>query len=427
MINVEEIDFEGNGGNNNNVTPPVEPQPAKNDVTPLDGKEEVVDINKGNVKTEEDVINATPTEENNNIPSTGVLEQGTEVEYDGKVYKADDKGNLVDDKGQIFKQANEVDKWLKENGAVDEKEAVKELNIDNIRTNIGVDIVDETGKPVEFTNDVEGITSYINSVIELKSNEVQNAAINKLLMDNPLVKQFIDYVQINGTAKGFGDIPDRSGIVLDRTNERQLESVIRMAAQEFGNKSLNDSYIKYLKDSGALYDEAKVQLEALIGKDQAYRQDIEARAKAAREQEEKELNDYWQGVANVIAKRTIGNYKIPESFIKEVNGQKYTITPDDFYNYVANPTVNTGDGARITGYQKDLANLSDEEVLNKELLDAWMMFTHTTYKDLINMAVQEDKVKRLLIKSKEQKNTKTIKVNKPKQNASDNLNDIKWE
>ena len=64
-------------------------------------------------------------------------------------------------------------------------------------------------------------------------------------------------MQINGTPKGFGDIPDRSGIVIDPENKMQQEAIIRMAAKEFGNESLNDNYIKYLNDSGSLFDEAK--------------------------------------------------------------------------------------------------------------------------------------------------------------------------
>ena len=188
-----------------------------------------------------------------------------------------------------------------------------------------------------------------------------------------------------------------------------------MAAQEFGNASLNDTYIKYLKDSGALYDEAKNQLQALVGKDKAYKQQIAAQAEAARQQEQEELNQYWQGVASAIENRVIGGYKLPETFVKEINGQQITFTPDDFYRYVAEAREIDEEGNRMTGYQRDLNRLSNEEALNKELLDAWLMFTGGSYKDLIDMAIKEDKVRRLVIKSKQQRAARTIKVNKPKQ------------
>ena len=51
------------------------------------------------------------------------------------------------------------------------------------------------------------------------------------------------------------------------------------------------------------------------------------------------------------------------------------------------------------------------------------MFTGGTYKDLIDMAVKEDNVCKLKIKSKEQRTAKSIKVIK-KQGGKVNMNDI---
>lgn len=346
--------------------------------------------------------------------STGGLESGTEIEFDGAVYTVNDNGDLVDDKGEIFKKADEVESWLEENGAdVDENE--EPLSLQAIQDAIGIEVTDNNGKPIEFTEDADGVKQYVDSVISLKSSEIQQGAINKLFADAPLLKEFVDYVQLTGSPRGFGEIPDRSGIELDKDNTMQLEAVIRMAAKEFGNASLNDSYIKYLKDSGALYDEAKNQLQALVGKDKAYKEQIRQQAEAARQQEQEELNQYWQGVSDAIKNRVIGGYKLPETFVREINGQRITFTPDDFYKYVAEAREVNEEGTRMTGYQRDLNRLSNEEALSKELLDAWLMFTGGSYKDLVDMAVKEEKVRRLVIKSKQQRAARTIKVNKPKQ------------
>ena len=297
------------------------------------------------------------------------------------------------------------------------------LSISSIQEALGITVTDAEVKNIEFTDDAEGVKAYVDAVIDLKSKDLQQAAINKLYADNPLLKQFTDYVQLNGTAKGFGEIPDRSGIQLDKENEEQLKAVIRMAAKEFGNKSLNENYIKYLKDSGGLYDEAKAQLQALVEKDTAVRKDIEARAQAQREAEAKSVSDYWNKVNNVIDSRIIAGYKLPESFTKEVNGQKVIITPNDFYNYLSKATETDTDGNKVTGYQRDLNKLTDDEYLNRELLDAWLMFTGGTYKDLIAMAVNEDKVRQLRVKSKEQRSAKTVKIIK-KQGGKVDINDI---
>ena len=185
-----------------------------------------------------------------------------------------------------------------------------------------------------------------------------------------------------------------------------------MAASEFGNASLNDNYIKYLKSSGALYDEAQAQLNALVKKDKDYREELSKRAEAARAQEEQDVENYWQGVSEAIANRVIGGYQIPESFVKEINGQKITFTPDDFYTYLSRATETDEQGNTMTGYQRDLNNLSDKDLLDRELLDAWLMFTGGSYKDLVDMAVKENEVRRLIVKSKQQKSNRTVKITK---------------
>ena len=48
------------------------------------------------------------------------------------------------------------------------------------------------------------------------------------------------------------------------------------------------------------------------------------------------------------------------------------------------------------------------------------MFTGGTYKDLVNMAIKEHEVHKLIVKSKEQRSTRTIKVVKPTGKVSTN-------
>lgn len=426
-----DIDFEGTGGTS---TGSVSGQQDNNGSQDGNGtQEEITNLNGGGTDdiTGKDNQNNNGGEggdnnngeKNNDNSSTGELTEGTEIEFDGAIYTVDANGNLVDKNGTIFKEAKDVADWMKTMDVEDNTDNDEALTLASIQEAIGITVTDANGNNIEFTDDAAGIKAYVNSVIDLKSNEIQQATINKFYQDNPLVKQFTDYVQLNGTPRGFGEIPDRSGIVLDKDNTAQLEAVIRMAATEFGNKSLNDNYIKYLKDGGGLYDEAKAQLQALVEKDAAVRKDIEARAKAQREEEAKSVSDYWNKVNNVIDSRIIAGYKLPESFTKEVNGQKVIITPNDFYNYLSKATETDTDGNKVTGYQRDLNKLTDDEYLNRELLDAWLMFTGGTYKDLIAMAVNEDKVRQLRVKSKEQRSAKTVKVIK-KQGGKVDMNDI---
>lgn len=390
------------------------------DITSKDG----ANNNNGQQEGQPDnTDNGNKNGQDTNNSSTGELAVGDTLEFEGSTYTVDKDGNLVDDKGSIFKQANEVSDWLKSMDVDDNNQVNGGLNLASIQEALGVTVTDSEGKAIEFTDDADGVKAYVNSVIDLKSNELQTAAINKLYSDNPLLKQFNDYVQLTGSPRGFGEIPDRSGIQVEKDNEAQQVAIIRMAAQEFGNKSLNENYIKYLRDSGGLYDEARNQLQALAEKDIAVRKEIETRAANQRQEEAENVANYWKNVSNVIDGRMIAGYKLPESFTKEVNGQKVVITPNDFYNYLSKASEQDADGNRVTGYQKDLSNLSDADYLNRELLDAWLMFTGGTYKDLIDMAVKEDKVRQLRVKSKEQRTAKSVKIIR-KANSKADINDI---
>ena len=421
-----DIDFEGANntvGDVNNDTN-TDALDNKEDVTHLNGND-VDDITNGS--TDDNKDKSDDTGDNNNDhkddnPSTGELNVGDQLEVDGVTYTVAENGDLVDDKGNIFKEAKDVAEWLK---SVDVKDGDDDtsLSLSSIQEAVGITITDENGNIVEFTEDANGVKSYIDSVISLRSTELQEAAINRLYQDNPLLKQFQDYVQLNGTPRGFGEIPDRSGIRLDKNNEAQLVAVIKMAAQEFGNKSLNDNYIKYLRDSGGLYDEATNQLAALVDKDKAYRQQIETQAAEQRKQEADAIASYWEKVNNMINSRVINGYKIPDSFTREIDGKKIVITPNDFFTYISEATVEQKDGSKITAYQNDLAKLTDDEFMAREMLDAWLMFTGGTYKDLIDMAVKENEVRRLVVRSKQSRSAKSVKVVK-KQDGKTSIDEI---
>ena len=430
---VTDIDFEGTGGNDVNHQASAatqegatKPDGTKEDVTSLSGDGTADITGKDNAKegdttttTEETVDNGSKSAQtdDNSDSSTGELTPGTQLDVDGNVYTIAENGDVVDKDGKVVKPAAEVKDWL---ASFEEEQG---LNINDIQESLGVEITDETGAVVEFTNDPAGVKAYVNAVLDLQRNEIAEGAINKLYADNPLLKQFQDYVQITGSPVGFGELPDRSGITIDKENATQQEAIIRIAAKEFGNKSMNDNYIKYLKDTGALYDEAVAQLEALQIKDKNMRADIEQRAEAARAQELEEVNNYWNKINDVINSGTIAGYKLPASFVKEVNGKKQTLTPSDFFNYLSKHTEVDANGNRITAYQKDLENESPEDFMNRDLLSAWLMYTGGTYRDLIDMAVKEEQVRVLKLKSKQNSTKKTVKFIKP-QNGKTDANDI---
>ena len=431
-INVNAIDFEGNGGGSANQNQGSD-RGRDDNAADLNGSQQgTADLDNqqqqgaqggdgGNGTQGNEGGNQEGNPDNNGgdnggdggNPSTGgdiSLNVGDTIEYDGVTYSVAQNGDLVDDKGNVFKAAAEVADWLKEQDVNDANDDDAPIDIQSIIDAVGQVITDEEGNPIEFTNNPAGVKSYIERVMELRSSEIADATINKLFTDAPIVKDFIDYLTVNGSPRGFGEIRDLSHVTLDKDNEAQLERVIRTAAKEFGNATLSDSYIKYLKDSGGLYDEANKQLQAMIDSDNAAKIEREEQARAAREQEQATVRQYWADVNKVIQSGNIAGYKIPESFVLERDGQKVNVTREDFWDYLTMQSKEDG----LTGYRRDLNAMSEQDVMEQELLDAYLHFTGRTYKDLISMAVQEDKVKQLRIQSKQNAKRSSVKINRAK-------------
>lgn len=346
--------------------------------------------NPDNSSKDNNKNDGTEEESNNN----GLVE-GTIIEFDNNKYTVDKNGNLVTEDGTIFKEAKDVDDFIKEFDKVDEQD--NELNINNILNHVGVDIVGEDGNPIEFENSVEGISSYINSVIEQQQDEFARAGVNQLFNEYPVLQDFLNYYIANGNSvDGFGQVCDRSGIVLDENNVAQQEAIIRQSFQEFGKRGNVDEYIQYLKDKDMLFDTAKDELQGLIDSDNAYKEQIAQQAREAVAEQEREETEYWNGVHQAIKERKIAGYQIPETIIINRDGKKIAATPNDFFNYVYQ--VDEQGNSR---YANDLANLTLEQKRDDALLRAYLRFTGGTYADLVNLAIKDQEVKTLRFKAKD--------------------------
>ena len=335
------------------------------------------------------------------------LVEGTVIEVGEEKYTVDANGNIVDKDNNIFKEAKDVDAWLKEFDKVEDNDD-KEISISSIQNAVGVEITDDNDKPIEFENTTEGIKAYIDAVIETSKEEVQEAAINTLYQKYPILNDVLNYYIANGNSlEGFGQVPDRSGIVIDNTNEAQQEAIIRAAWNEQGRKGDVESYIGYLKSSGTLLATAQEELAALQESDAQYRKELEEEAERKENERIETLQKYWNGVHDVIKTRQIAGYQIPEQIIITRNGQKLSVTPEDFFNYIYRV-----DEEGHSAYERDLAKQTPESRRDDEILRAYLTFVGGNYSNLVNMAINKEKVATLKLRAKE-RSASTVRITKP--------------
>ena len=346
-------------------------------------------------------------------PPTGgqeesTLSEGDSIELDGVTYTVNEAGDLVNEKGEVFKTKAELPKFLEEYTTEDANE-MPEVNIADIQKLVGVDVVDDNGEAVKFDNTPQGVAEYVNSVLDLKKAEYAQAGINKLIEDYPVVNDFLNYYIANGNSyEGFGEMKDRSGIVIDENNESQQIAIVREAWKEFGKRGDVNKYINYLKDSGQLVDAAKDDLAALQQADAEVREENSKAAMEAQKQYEQEVIAYWKEVKSCIDKREIASYKIPDVIILDRGGKQVSATPEDFFNYLYQV-----DEQGYSQYQKELANEAPSERMNDELLKAFLKYTGKSYNSLLEMAVANKEVKKLRLTANKNKSAKaTIKITK---------------
>ena len=337
------------------------------------------------------------------------LEVGTSIEVGDVIYTIDKDGNAVDSNGNIFKNAADVKEWIESFDKVDDDSNKSEINISSIQDIVGITVTDENDKPVEFENTPEGVKAYLDSVIETKRNEHYETAINTLYQKYPFVNDIINYYIANGgSLKGFNEVPDRSNIVLDDSNEAQCESIIKTAWAERKQKGDVEHYLNYLKSSGTLAVVAREELESLQEADREYKAKLEAEAEKIEQQQMEEDAKYWNQVHEIIKSKKIADYTIPDTIVINRNGQKISATPEDFFKYLYLVDPNNE-----SAYVKDLKKETPESRLNDELLRAYLKFTGGNYSNLVDMAINNEKVAKLKLKAK-QAATSSIRISKPK-------------
>ena len=339
--------------------------------------------------------------------------------WDGeRLYVAivDNEGNLVDEEGNIFKKKDELKDYFDELNQSDEDDKTKN-NLNNVIEAVGVDILDDDDKPVQFEDTPQGIAQYVKAVIETTQQEIAETALNSLYDRFPFLTDAINYYLANGNSlEGFNVQKDRSSITIDENNQAQQEDIIRMAWKERGQK-IDDAYIAYLKSSGLLLQTAEQELENIQNADRAEKQRLADEAKAAEQQAIEQNQAYWNGVKQVIDGRKVAGYEIPQTILIQKEGKQIAVTPNDFFNYLYQT-----DKEGLTRYQRDIMKQTPESRRDDEILRAFLTFTGGSYANLVDMAVKEKEVIKLRSKAKEAgAHRTTIKVSTP-QNEKKEIN-----
>lgn len=340
------------------------------------------------------------------------LSEGDTINVDGVDYTIDAEGNAIAADGTVFRTATELAELIAQNGS-------EPSVLDQLQTRFGSDFKDENGNPIVFDDNEEGITAYVETVVQSRVKEAQTAAINNLFETYPQVEQVINHLKLNGTLDDFVEIPDRSQITVSKDNEEQQATFIREEWKLSGKKGDVNKFIDYCKNAGILYDTAVESKEAVdsIYESRLAEQKAQVEAKEAAAAAEEKA--YWDNVEKTISKGELLGYSIPEQIQCNKDGKKVMLSRKDFLKYVSTPVDSEGN----TAYMLDEAKVDSDARMQDDLLKAFLRFTGGDYASLVGMAVNKQKVLSIRTAAAQTTGKRTVIINSKGNNSKTVDND----
>lgn len=281
----------------------------------------------------------------------------TEVEIEGVTYTLDVAGNAVLN-GNIVYTADQL-----------EEQGGDEDYVTLIEQNTGLQVLDETGNPIQFENSVEGLVAREKAIVEKVKNETRNNVLNELTSRNPEITQILNYKKLHGTLEGFKLNTDYSTVSFiegDKDNHKQLISE-ELRVKGLSQKDI-DITLKGLEIDNSLSDRAKESEAYLLTvtneRNRRMQQEIAERERIQTEQIEKvygvtfenkkvkPLNIEGSIYDLIVTKGKINDFEIPTSGIVVTrNGRKEVFTREAIFNYIAIATPNGYSQAQIDDAQ----------------------------------------------------------------------------
>lgn len=299
----------------------------------------------------------------------------TQIDIDGTIYNLNESGDAIDESGTVIHTAAAIAAMAEDTGGNNSSD---ESDNDNPFADIaalsGINLVDETGQPLQFDWSAEGIANREIAVKRLGEREGFEKGFAQFLQNNPDVASIIDYKKRYNTIEGYTSHIDYTKMTLPE-NEQELYDLTYRAFIDKGEspdraKRLTD----FEKNDGNLANAGQASLEYFQNKQKA----VEINKAKEREYEEKQrkakevsyygvdfdeetpkVYDAPGSVYDVIVKRgEVAGMKIPMEGIrvKGANGETKLMSREEIFQYMAVPAVETEHGV-MTLAERDLTDI----------------------------------------------------------------------
>lgn len=304
---------------------------------------------------------------------------------------SDDKGNLLDANNRVVlsrenldkyildgdllldntgNQVNELGEIIKPVGEVQASNSFINTAKDAIEKEYGFSFLDATGQPKRYADTSEGR-------IELIKDAVKNShlnAVSSFLDARPDLKEMFFHLEGGGTFDNFVNQSfDYSSVDVSSLSREQKLNYIKSSYEKQGLKNFN-STMKLLETASdeALTESTSDALLALNKITEETRSQAEIDYQARVQQEQQEINTYWDGIKGRITSGKVGDITIP-------NDEK-----DKFFTYLASVVDSEGRSQE----QIDMA----KEDPNFNLMVSYLRFKKLDLSALVNIRARSNRL-----------------------------------
>lgn len=324
-------------------------------------------------------------------------------------------GVAVDADGNIKLDKEALQKVIEESIAEGDE---SDDYIEELSSLTGFKPVDDKGNDIEYENSIDGIAKYISDTVRQEGGRIYQEEQDAFFTNHPQMKDAYNYLRVNKSLEGYGNVTNHAEVTLDKSNTEQLSAMIVEGEMLRGRtKEQALRMVGYAKDDNRLFEEATDNLTFVKGKEAAEATAREAAVAAMDKADSDAAIKYWDGIKSTIDAGTLEGYIIPENI--QTRDDKNIVTTksrEDFYNYVSQTVDKDGNSAAALARAERGAEL--------ELLIDYVMFTGGDLKSLVNLQVKKEKAKDAKLKFGRNANTNKVVIGKPNNKKVDN-NDIK--
>lgn len=325
------------------------------------------------------------------------LVEGTEIELDGKKFTVTKDGTIEQD-GKIFKTKEELKTLLLET-----QDTSEENYIDTVQKATNLVITDDTGKPIEYENTIEGFTKYVQ---DLHTNGKNLGAVEyeqELFSKYPVLKDIIEHLTLKGSLDGFNEQIDYSTISINDDEQQQIDIYTKAKLAQGLSPNEIAEMINYLKADKKLKDAAISSLSYLKDVQEKDKVNRTLAIEQKRREEEIEAANYWKEIHGIINSKQLdlGDKKfiLPEVIkVKDSSGRVVTKTLKDFQDYIEKPLNFNIDGKIYTMTQHDYDDYIEntKRTPHNDLFDAYRRFTSYDDSQLIASNISSSIVKQVI-------------------------------